>query len=63
MMEGPEMVSDEKRAMIAEKWAYFRECSRNKRKKLLDHTFAFYVEYKWGREDAFRLNWTEKRQL
>lgn len=48
------MLTEEKRAGIVEKWAYFRGCSRKKRKKLLDHTFAFYVEYDCGVEDAFR---------
>ena len=48
------MMTDKKRAEIAEKWAAFREFSRKKRKKLLDHTFEFYVEYDCGAEDAFR---------
>lgn len=50
------MLTDEKKARIAEKWKYFRECSSKKRKKLLDHSFDFYVEYEyeWGVEDAFR---------
>ena len=48
------MLTDEKKAEIAAKWAYFRECSSKKRKKLLNHTFAFYVEYDCGTEDAFR---------
>ena len=49
-----QMLTEEKKAGIAEKWAYFRECSSRKRKKLLDHTFAFHVEYDGGIEDAFR---------
>ena len=48
------MLTDDKKAQIAEKWKYFRECSSKKRKKLLDHSFDFYVEYDYGREDAFR---------
>ena len=48
------MLTEEKRAEIVEKWAYFRECSSKKRKKLLDHSFAFYIDYEWGVEDAFR---------
>lgn len=48
------MLTTEKKADIAEKWKCFREYSRKKRKKLLDHTFAFYVEYDCGMEDAFR---------
>lgn len=43
-----------KRAEIAGKWKYYRECSSKKRKKLRDHTFAFYVDYDCGVEDAFR---------
>ena len=48
------MLTDETKARVVEKWKYFRECSSKKRKKLLDHSFDFYVEYDWGREDAFR---------
>lgn len=48
------MMTEKKRAEIAEKWAAFREFSRKKRKKLLDHTFEFYIEYDCGVEDAFR---------
>ena len=48
------MLTDEKKARVVEKWKYFRECSSKKRKKLLDHSFDFYVEYDYGREDAFR---------
>ena len=48
------MLTDDKKAQIAEKWKYFRECSSKKRKKLLDHSFAFHVEYDYGMEDAFR---------
>ena len=48
------MLTDEKKARVVEKWKYFRECSSKKRKKLLDHSFDFYVEYEYGREDAFR---------
>ena len=48
------MLTDEKKAGIVEKWKYFRESNSRKRKKLLNHSFAFYVEYDCGREDAFR---------
>ena len=48
------MLTDETKARVVEKWKYFRECSSKKRKKLLDHSFDFYVEYDCGREDAFR---------
>ena len=48
------MLTEEKKAGITEKWAYFRECNSRKRKKLLDHSFAFFVEYDSGMEDAFR---------
>ena len=48
------MLTDETKARVVEKWKYFRECSSKKRKKLLDHSFDFYVEYDYGREDAFR---------
>ena len=48
------MLTDETKARVVEKWKYFRECSSKKRKKLLNHSFDFYVEYDWGREDAFR---------
>ena len=48
------MLTDETKARVVEKWKYFRECSSKKRKKLLDHSFDFYVEYEYGREDAFR---------
>ena len=48
------MLTDEKKARVAEKWNYFRKCNSRKRKKLLDHSFDFYVEYDYGREDAFR---------
>lgn len=48
------MLTDDKKAQIAEKWKYFRECNSRKRKKLLDHSFAFCVEYEYGVEDAFR---------
>ena len=48
------MLTDETKARVVEKWKYFRECSSKKRKKLLSHSFDFYVEYDWGREDAFR---------
>ncbi len=48
------MLTDAKKAQVVEKWKYFRECSSKKRKKLLDHSFAFSVEYVWGVEDAFR---------
>ena len=54
------MLTEEKRAAIAEKWACFRECSRKKRKRLLDHSFAFYIEYDCGVEDAFRFELDEK---
>ena len=42
------------RAKIAEAWKYYRECSSRKRRKLKNHTFAFYVDYDCGVEDAFR---------
>lgn len=48
------MLTENKQAIIAEKWKCFREYGSRKRKKLLDHTFAFYVEYDCGMEDAFR---------
>ena len=48
------MLTDEKKARVAEKWNYFRKFNSRKRKKLLDHSFAFYVEYDSGMEDAFR---------
>ena len=48
------MRTDENKARIAEKWKCFRECSRNRRKKLLNHTFAFHIEYDGCMEDAFR---------
>ena len=48
------MLTDEKKARVAEKWNYFRKCNSRKRKKLRDHSFAFYVEYDCGVEDAFR---------
>jgi hypothetical protein len=48
------MLTDETKARVVEKWKYFRECSSKKRKKLLDHSFAFHVEYDYGMEDAFR---------
>ena len=48
------MLTDETKARVVEKWKYFRECSSKKRKKLLDHSFAFCVEYEYGVEDAFR---------
>lgn len=48
------MLTEEKKARVVEKWKYFRECSSKKRKRLLNHSFAFYVEYDCGVEDAFR---------
>ena len=48
------MLTDETKARVVEKWKYFRECSSKKRKKLLNHSFDFYVEYDCGVEDAFR---------
>ena len=48
------MLTEEKKAVIAEKWAFFRGCSSKKRKKLLNHSFAFFIEYDCGVEDAFR---------
>ncbi len=48
------MLTEGKKAQIAAKWEYFRGCGSKKRKKLLNHTFAFYVEYDCGMEDAFR---------
>ncbi len=56
------MLTEEKRAKIAGKWAYYRECSRKKRKKLLDHRFAFHIEYDCGIEDAFRFELDEKEE-
>jgi hypothetical protein len=59
------MLTEEKKARIAEKWAYYRECSSKKRKKLRDHSFAFYVEYEydWGVEDAFRFEVDEETHV
>ncbi len=54
MGDETEMLTVEKKARIVEKWKYFRECKGRKRRKLLNHTFAFYVEYDGGMEDAFR---------
>lgn len=48
------MLNEEKRAGIVKKWKQYRESSSKKRKKLRDHTFAFYVDYDCGVEDAFR---------
>ena len=48
------MLTDEKKAEIAEKWKSFRESNSKRRKKLLNHTFEFYIEYDCGVEDAFR---------
>ena len=48
------MLTEEVKDKVINKWKYFRECSSKKRKKLLDHSFDFYVEYDYGREDAFR---------
>ena len=48
------MLNEDNKAAVVEKWNYFRECSSKKRKRLLDHQFAFYVEYDCGVEDAFR---------
>ena len=48
------MLTENKKAEIAEKWACYRKSSSKKRKKLRDHSFEFYVEYDCGREDAFR---------
>ena len=48
------MLTEEKRAGIVKKWKQYRESSSKKRKKLRDHTFAFYVDYDCGVEDAFR---------
>ncbi|MCR4722523.1 MAG: hypothetical protein K5629_01950 [Eubacteriales bacterium] len=48
------MLTEGKKAEIVRKWEYFRKCNSRKRKKLLDHSFAFYVEYDRGVEDAFR---------
>jgi hypothetical protein len=59
------MLTEEKKARIVEKWAYYRECSSKKRKKLRDHSFAFYVEYEydWGVEDAFRFEVDEETHV
>ena len=48
------MLTKETKARIAEKWKHFRGRKGEKRKKLLNHTFSFYVEYDCGVEDAFR---------
>lgn len=48
------MLTEEKKTRVVEKWKYFRECSSGKRKKLLNHSFAFCIEYDCGVEDAFR---------
>lgn len=48
------VLTEQTRARVAEKWKYYRECSSKKRKMLRDHTFAFYVDYDCGVEDAFR---------
>ena len=48
------MLTDDKKTHVAEKWKYYRECSSKTRKRLKSHTFAFYVEYDSGVEDAFR---------
>ena len=48
------MLTEGKKARIAEVWKYYRQCSSRKRRKLKDHTFAFFVEYDCGVEDAFR---------
>ena len=48
------MLTDEEKTMIAEKWKYFRECGSKKRKKLLDHSVAFFIDYDCGVEDAYR---------
>ena len=59
------MLTEEKKARIVEKWAYYRECSSKKRKKLRDHSFAFYVEYEydWGVEDTFRFEVDEETHV
>ena len=57
------MLTEEKKARIVEKWAYYRECSSKKRKKLRDHSFAFYVEYDLGAEDAFRFEVDEETHV
>ncbi|MBR2741078.1 MAG: hypothetical protein IKD87_10475 [Oscillospiraceae bacterium] len=48
------MLTEEKRTRIAGKWEAFRGYNRRKRKKLLDHSFDFFIEYDGGVEDAFR---------
>ena len=50
------MLTEEKKAGVAEKWKYFRECGSKKRRKLLDHSFAFHIDYDCGTEDAFRFD-------
>ena len=35
---------NEKQARAADKWAYYRECTPKKRKKLSDHEFAFRID-------------------
>lgn len=50
------MLTEEKRNRISEKWKQFRESGSGKRKKMLEHTFAFYVKYNMGEEDAFHFH-------
>ena len=57
------MLTAEKKAEIVEIWKCFRECGSRKRKKLLNHTFAFFVEYDCGMEDAFRFELDGKTDL
>ena len=57
------MLNEDNKAAVVEKWNYFRECSSKKRKRLLDHQFAFYVEYDCGVEDAFRFELDGKEVL
>ena len=46
------MITEEKKAKIIEKWNDFRECNSRKRKKLLNRSFAFCVEYDCGVDDV-----------
>ncbi|MBR2834288.1 MAG: hypothetical protein IKE43_01040 [Coriobacteriales bacterium] len=47
------MLTEEKKAEIAEQWKRFRESDSKKRKRMLNHKFAFTVTYDCGMEDAF----------
>ncbi|MBR2835620.1 MAG: hypothetical protein IKE43_07940 [Coriobacteriales bacterium] len=47
------MLTEEKKAEIAEQWKRFRESDSKKRERMLNHKFAFIVKYDCGVEDAF----------